>query len=103
MQALSGLGHRTLPVLVFLGFSLRLACGTAFTSVGISRSVSGSMPAQGGPAECPLWTRRKGVCRLFPLLGNVDVQSGQQEAYAKVVYLPRLDGLLNSKLAHAFT
>ena len=43
------------------------------------------MPAQGDPEEWPLWTRRTGVSPLFPLPGNVRVQSGQQEAYAKVI------------------
>ena len=46
MQALSGLEHRTLPVLVFLGFSLRLACGTAFTSVRVSMCVCVCVSAQ---------------------------------------------------------
>ena len=40
-----------------LGFSLRLAFGTAFTSVRISMSVSLLVRAQGDPAEWPLWTR----------------------------------------------
>ena len=69
----------------FLSFSLRLACGTAVSSVRISISVSGFTPAQDEPEECLPWTRRTGVCPLFPLPGNVGVRSGQQEAYAKVI------------------
>ena len=49
--------HRTCTCPGFLGFSLRLACGTAFTSVRISISVSLLVRAQGDPVEWPLWTR----------------------------------------------
>ena len=40
-----------------------------------------------------------GGLSLFPVPGNVGVRSGQQEAYIYQSYLPRLDELLNSKLA----
>ena len=43
------------------------------------------MPARDEPAECLPWTRRTRVSPVFPLPGNVRVQSGQQEAYAKVI------------------
>ena len=65
------------------GLLLRLACGTAVKSVHIS--VSGLAPVRDEPVECLPWTRRTGVCPLFPLPGNVGVRSGQQEAYAKVI------------------
>ena len=65
----------------------------AFSSVRISISVFGFLPAQGEPEECPLMDPSNGFFPMFPGLGNGGF--GQQEAYARS-YLPRLDGLLKT-------
>ena len=51
----------------------------AFESVCISISVSLLVRAQGDPEEWPLWTRRTGVCRRYPLL------AASVGGYAKVI------------------
>ena len=50
----------------FLGFSLRLACGTAFSSVRKIINVSLLERFQGEPEECSPWTRRTGVSLYLP-------------------------------------
>ena len=67
----------------------------------MSISVSGFMPAQGDPAEWPLWTRRTGVC-LYIACPEMYVPRAGEVGFGQS-YLPRLAELLNSKLAHAFT
>ena len=59
---------RTFLDLSGFGF-LRLACGTAVKSVRISISVSLLVRVRDEPVECLPWTRRTGVCRLYPLPG----------------------------------
>ena len=71
LQLLAMASNLTLPLLALFPkvFSLRPACGTAFTSVRVSISVSGLVPVRDEPVECLPWTRRTGVCPLFPLPG----------------------------------
>ena len=56
----------------------RPACGTAFSSVHPILSVFGLVPTRDEPAECLPWTRRTGVRRYPPLIGDVDAQSGRR-------------------------
>ena len=80
---------------------LRLACGTAISSVCISISVFGLAPTRDEPAECLPWTRRTGVCRTYPLPGYRAAHSGRR--WLMPQELGCLSHLWNSKLAHAFT
>ena len=59
------------------------------------------MPAQGDPEEWPLWTRRTGVCRPYPLPGYKAARSERRWPRPKSFAI--IDELLNSKLAYAFT
>ena len=52
--------------LLRLLFNLGWRVATATKSVRNSISVSLLVRAQGEPAECPLWTRRRGVCLYLP-------------------------------------
>ena len=54
----------------------------------------------GCPEEWPLWTRRTGVSRTYPLATK---QLAASVGGIGQSHLPRLDKLLNSKLAYAFT
>ena len=78
----------------------RLARGNCFqVSMHFYKCVS-PRESPGCPEEWPLWTRRKGVCRTYPMPGYKQLTAsvgglGQS-------YLPRLAELLNS-MAHAAT
>ena len=77
LQLLAMASNLTLPLLALFPkvFSLRPACGTAFTSVRISISVSGLVPLRDEPVECLPWTRRTGVCLCFECRGSARAQT----------------------------
>ena len=57
----------------------------AFESVRISISVPLLVRAQGDPEEWPLWTRRMGVCRTYPLPGYRAARSERRRLMPKLL------------------
>ena len=56
----------------------------AFESARISICVSLLVRAQGDPEEWPLWTRRTGVCRTYPLPGYRAARSERRKLTPKL-------------------